>query len=355
MASEQSSSNQAPSLRPSRSSMISRSPSEWSDNISKKSSNIPWARRIWGWGGGNGSGGGIDDDDDDDSHDSGFFFKNNNSTTVAETIRSINTTTTTTTPWTTTTAAAATARLGFQSLLGVTIVLYVLNQKHWLPLPLSRVVSQALFWPSLPITVARRLWLGDAWCTEIDDLLVMGGAPFGIAGFPEKLYHKYNIRGVVNFCEEYKGPIRQYKKLGITQLHLPTPDHFEPSVEALEETVRFIQQFRQQQQEAGVGGGGGGRVYVHCRAGHGRSAAAVLAWMLAKHDDDPSHVSCQMLNQELYQLRKVRKTLWKQDNIRQFHERLMQRHASFDDISLTKLNNYNESENNKPKGGEKAL
>lgn len=59
----------------------------------------------------------------------------------------------------------------------------------------------------------------------------------------------------------------------------------------------------------------GGRVYIHCRAGHGRSAAAVFAWLLYKEpDQDPEE-----LNAWLVRRRNVRKTLWKQPNIRKFH------------------------------------
>jgi len=143
----------------------------------------------------------------------------------------------------------------------------------------------------------------------------MGGAPFGFAGLPEKLYQKYDIRGTVNLCEEYRGPIKQYQNLGVTQLYLPTPDHFEPSLQDLETAVQFIQGYEQQQ--------GAGRVYVHCRAGHGRSAAVVLAWLLSK---DPN-ADARELNEQLCQLRNVRKTLWKQPNIKRFHAKVQRQFA----------------------------
>jgi len=69
--------------------------------------------------------------------------------------------------------------------LGITVGLYVLNQKHLLPKPLSRIVSKALFWPTLPITVAKRI---GSWTTVVDDTVIIGGAPFGFAGIPERLY-----------------------------------------------------------------------------------------------------------------------------------------------------------------------
>ena len=119
---------------------------------------------------------------------------------------------------------------------------------------------------------------------------------------------RQQVRGVVNFCEEYQGPLKSYRRLGISELYLPTVDHFEPSVKDLAATVRFIQRHKKQ----------GSRVYVHCRAGHGRSAAGVLAWMLSQDPDaDPK-----ALNEYFCTLRNVRKTLWKQANVRRFHANL---------------------------------
>ena len=85
-------------------------------------------------------------------------------------------------------------------------------------------------------------------------------------------------------------------------------DHFEPSVHDLAATVRFIQQHQKM----------GSKVYVHCRAGHGRSAAGVFAWLLSR---DPSS-DPQSLNEYMCTLRNVRKTLWTQGNIRRFHDNL---------------------------------
>ena len=65
----------------------------------------------------------------------------------------------------------------------------------------------------------------------------------------------------------------------------------------------------------------GNRVYVHCRAGHGRSAAAVFAWLMYK---DPN-LELQLLNAQLRKQRDVRKTLWKQPNILNLHSRLLEK------------------------------
>lgn len=56
-------------------------------------------------------------------------------------------------------------------------------------------------------------------------------------------------------------------------------------------------------------------MYVHCRAGHGRSAAAIFAWLLYQ---DPI-VNTEELNAQLCRMRNVRPGLWRQPNIREFH------------------------------------
>jgi hypothetical protein len=58
-------------------------------------------------------------------------------------------------------------------------------------------VSQTLFWPTLPITVGRRM---GAWTTVVDDTVMIGGAPFGFAKIPERLYEQYNVR--LDLCDE---------------------------------------------------------------------------------------------------------------------------------------------------------
>lgn len=79
--------------------------------------------------------------------------------------------------------------------LGVTVLLYILNQKHMLPKPLSAIVSKALFWPTLPITVGKRL---GRWTTVVDDTVVIGGAPFAFAGLPDRLYEDYGVSGIAS-------------------------------------------------------------------------------------------------------------------------------------------------------------
>ena len=66
------------------------------------------------------------------------------------------------------------------------------------------------------------------------------------------------------------GPKNYYSDLGIKQLHLPTVDHFEPSVSQISQAVQFIQEHKNR----------GEKVYVHCKAGHGRAASVAMCWMM---------------------------------------------------------------------------
>ena len=124
------------------------------------------------------------------------------------------------------------------------------------------------------------------------------------------LQHK-QVRGVINLCEEYRGPDRSYQRMGIQHLHLPTTDHFEPSLKDILKAMRFIRKYEQRNE----------KVYVHCRAGHGRSAAIAYAWWLTKNP----HVDLQQLNEQLCNVRNVRKTLYQQPNLIKFHSLLLQR------------------------------
>lgn len=138
--------------------------------------------------GGLDSGNSDDDDADENSGDESRYLKNNsNSTNSSDT-------------------STPTSTVGVSSLLlpsigvlirltlGVTVALYILNQKHLLPRPVSKIVSHVLFWPTLPITISKRL---GKWFTPIDDTIIMGGAPFGFAQIPELLYEQYNVRNFV--------------------------------------------------------------------------------------------------------------------------------------------------------------
>ena len=75
---------------------------------------------------------------------------------------------------------------------------------------------------------------------------------------------------MVNTCEEYAGPVREYTREGIEQLHIPTTDFTHPQLEDVEKAVEFVQQHAER----------GETVYIHCKAGRARSATVAMCWLM---------------------------------------------------------------------------
>lgn len=70
-----------------------------------------------------------------------------------------------------------------------------------------------------------------------------------------------------------------FKKRGINHLHIPTVDFlFAPSVEDLKRGTEFIRDHVER----------GEKVYVHCKAGRGRSTVMVLCYLIRYEDMMPS-------------------------------------------------------------------
>lgn len=162
-------------------------------------------------------------------------------------------------------AASPISSLAFLSLSAFGLV-YLAFQKKLFSRETTRIVAKLLFYPTYPLTALLRL--GNLW-TPLDDTVVLGCAPMALLNHPSKLY-SMGVRGVVNMCDEYDGPVSEYDRLGIVQLRLPTVDHYESSLKQLQTGVAFIAGCKAR----------GDKVFVHCKAGHGRAAAMALCWLL---------------------------------------------------------------------------
>jgi len=130
-----------------------------------------------------------------------------------------------------------------------------------------------------------------------------------MVGHVERLY-QLGVRGVINMCDEYPGPIDLYKKMGIQQLRVPTLDHFPPSPENIEKCIEFIKLHKAK----------GQAVYVHCRVGHGRSAAIAFCWLLADKKMEPRQAQ-----QHILSIRNVRTHLYRTPEILSFYETIKNR------------------------------
>jgi len=135
---------------------------------------------------------------------------------------------------------------------------------------------------------------------------MLGSVPIVLMGHVEELYARYNVRCVINLMDEYSGPIATYRKLNISQAYFPTVDHFEPTLETLEAATRVLSECKKN----------GWVAYVHCKGGHGRSAAVAAAWLLSKEGGSMSPTQAQ---NHLNSIGHVRKKLLTQPNLQKFY------------------------------------
>lgn len=185
--------------------------------------------------------------------------------------------------------------------IGILVLVYVLFQLHLLPDAVARVASVIFFYPTMPFTYFSRC--NNYW-TLIDSHVFLGAAPIRFLNHVEQL-HARGVRGVINLCSEYRGPTDLYRKYGIEQLYLPTTDHQEPSVADLRAAIEFIEKHKAQKS----------RVYIHCKAGRGRSAAVAFCWLMHER-----RWSLEITQDYLNSKRAVRKTLYQQKAIRSFNQ-----------------------------------
>jgi len=195
-----------------------------------------------------------------------------------------------------------------------TLLLLAAFTKKMLPDWLAKHVAVVFFPVTTPLAVCWYRLSTRHWFTRFSECTWLGSAPLEWAGHVDELTAK-GITGVVNLCDEYSGPQEAYQRAGIQQLHLPVIDHCEPSLEQIKEALAFMEEHSRR----------GGQALVHCKGGHGRSAAVAFCWLL-KHD--PDACSIEAAQDRLSSLRKVRKNLGEQLNVRAFWHELREREAA---------------------------
>jgi atypical dual specificity phosphatase len=132
----------------------------------------------------------------------------------------------------------------------------------------DRIYAHLVFWPTWIWNIALgRLLKTRDWWNEIDPSVLLGARPFR-RDLP--VLKEAGVGALVNTCEEFPGFTKDYERLGIEQLYIPTIDFTHPSLQAVEEAVRFIDAKLAE----------GKKVYIHCKAGRGRSATVAICWLM---------------------------------------------------------------------------
>lgn len=139
-----------------------------------------------------------------------------------------------------------------------------------LPAEVRYVLSVLAFWPTAllnravcAVTNRRRLW------DRVDGTLVLGSVPL-LAADVRALHRDLGVRGVVNMCREWRWHAPLYAGLGVDELHVPTIDYDLPTLAGVVSAAAFIRAHEAR----------GESVYVHCKAGRGRSTAVVLCYLV---------------------------------------------------------------------------
>lgn len=87
----------------------------------------------------------------------------------------------------------------------------------------------------------------------------------------------YNIKMVINMCEETQGPIHKYKQYGIEYYNFPS--NFEPKEKDVDKAMEIIDKFIENKNADS-------RVLVHCAIGRHRSATIVLCHLIKSTEMD---------------------------------------------------------------------
>ena len=186
----------------------------------------------------------------------------------------------------------------YLSLLGLGLFLLKAAMPHNVHL-MHAVMSALPQWLKYPLTVLgfyptillTRLYVALGAClppplvnprvrlwSRITPHIVLGVAPV-FAADVEALHRSENVRAVVNLCREWpgEGHAALYAARRVRHLHLPTTDFEPPTLAHALQGVALID----------AAAAAGESVYVHCKAGRGRSLCVVMAWLVLREGLSP--------------------------------------------------------------------
>ncbi|KAI8049418.1 protein-tyrosine phosphatase-like protein [Gilbertella persicaria] len=127
---------------------------------------------------------------------------------------------------------------------------------------------------------------GWTWYNRLDRHVILGALP--TPSQIKKLHQQERVDTVVNLCAEFPGYKKLYRDLDIKQIRLETPDFSIPSIEMIRQGIQEIEHRKQQNPKS--------TVYLHCKAGRGRSAVIAVCYLLRTYTLDLT--TCQALISE---------------------------------------------------------
>lgn len=131
------------------------------------------------------------------------------------------------------------------------------------------------FLPSLVLTPAKEWLAGRRWWSRVGGRVLLGGILYR-SSYTRRLLAEERVGAVVAVVMWYELLVCSYQPedwaaMGVAFLHLPVTDFVAPSLATLRRGVAWMEEFLGSQE---------GAVYVHCKAGKGRSATLVTAFIM---------------------------------------------------------------------------
>ncbi len=132
-------------------------------------------------------------------------------------------------------------------------------------------------------SVVRHYFQGGnwPWWNRLDDDIIVGALPLQGHSAMERL-KKENVSAVLSIVEpeelessgKYINPMRAEHWKPIPQEFLSIPDYHPIEAGKIKDAIEFIERHKSK-----------GPVYVHCKAGRGRSIVIAACYLLKKHPD----------------------------------------------------------------------
>jgi len=139
--------------------------------------------------------------------------------------------------------------------------------------------DQVIFHVSLGYNLANHNNVSQPWWTEIPEKrIILGALPFHERRHVERLKN-LNVGGVFTLNQPFElvpnligTPVSPSDWIlnGVESLHIPTPDFCPPTTEDIKMGIEFMKKIIDS----------GKNVYVHCKAGRGRSVVAVVCYLV---------------------------------------------------------------------------
>jgi atypical dual specificity phosphatase len=147
----------------------------------------------------------------------------------------------------------------------------------------KNIKDSVLFHVSLGYNIVNHSAESQRWWDRITDNIVLGALPFHDKDHQNRLMEHEHIKGVVIMCRDFEfNPLlgrpvtkQDWESKNVSVYHSPTQDFEAPSVAELKNCVDFIIKKIEEDPTSSV--------YVHCKAGRGRSVAVVVCFLITQH------------------------------------------------------------------------